>query len=209
MRFQNALENARITIQALFVALILSFITNIGLMLGWKNAEQKIEVHIPPQIPTTGLNLKANEIPLATVYSFAYYIWQSVNYWPSNGTEDYKKSIEEFSPYLTPRFKAFLRRDYLERIGQSEIQDRQRTLQGANGTAFEPGDIEYIGHDTWIVHLHMRLSEHMNINGNQVKDTAIEYSLRVVRHDVNVKTNAWGLALDGFVSNPERTQTYI
>jgi len=209
MRFQNALENSRVAIQILLIALIFSFIINIALMLGWRSAQQKIEVHIPPQIPTTGLSLKANEIPPATIYSFAYYMWQEINYWPQNGTQDYKKTIEQFSPYLTPRFKAFLQRDYLERTNQGEVQDRQRTLQGANGTAFEVSQVEYIGHDTWLVHLHMRLSEHMNINGNQVKDTAIDYTLRVVRYDVNAKANLWGLALDGFVNSPQRVQTYI
>src|SRR5262249_3215171 len=156
------------------------FIINVLLILGWHRAAERIEVHIPPSIPSTGLNMKANEIPGASVYSFAYYVWQAINYWPNNGLDDYKKAIEAFSPSLTPRFKAFLLRDYQDRSHQGEVQERQRSLQGLNGTAFSVHDVKYLGRDTWVVHLHLRLSEHMNLNANLVKDIAIDYTLRVV-----------------------------
>jgi integrating conjugative element protein (TIGR03746 family) len=207
-RFQNVLENARLAIQVLILALGLLFISNILLIIGWYNAQEKIEVHLPPQIPADGLTLQAGQYPPASVYSFAYYIWQSINNWPKNGTDDYKQAIQQFSPFLTPTFKAFLIRDYNNRYNQGEIQDRLRTLQGVSGSAFTPADVEAIGHDTWLVHLHLRLTESMNINGNQVKDTAIDYVLRVVHYPIDAKSNPWGLALDGFAVNPQRSQTY-
>jgi hypothetical protein len=100
-------------------------------------------------------------------------------------------------------------RDIQERQTHGELQDRLRYLQGVNGSSFQVNDVESLGHDTWVVHLHMRLSEHMNMNGNAVKDVAIHYTLRVARYDANPKINPWGLALDGFVENPERVHTYI
>jgi len=209
MRFQNALENARLAIQILLLALGLFFVSNLFLIASWHSAQSKMQVYIPPQIPVDGMTLRSGEYPSTTVFSFAYYIWQSINNWSANGTQDYKQAIQQFSPFLTPRFKAFLIRDYNQRFNQGEIQERLRMLQGLNGTAFESKEVEYLGHDTWVVHLHMRLSEHMSINGNQVKDVAIDYSIRVVKYNVNAKTNPWGLALDGFVENPERQQTYI
>lgn len=191
------------------VALCFSFVVNLCLILSWHSSQQKIEVYIPSQIPTTGLIQKANKVLPTTVYSFAYYIWQSINYWPQNGAEDYKKAIEQFSPFLTPRFKNFLIKDYNERFNQGELQERLRNLQGLNGTAFETKDVEYIGHDTWLVHLRLRLNEHMSMNANQVKDVALNYTLRIVCYEINSKINPWGLAVDGFVANPERIQTYI
>lgn len=208
MRFQNALENARLAIQVLMLALGLLFISNVFLIIGWHSAQQKIEVHLPPQIPIDGLTLQANSYPPASIYSFAFYIWQSVNNWPNDGAKDYKQTIQQFAPFLTPNFKAFLIRDYNNRFNEGELQDRQRTLQGVDGSAFSISDVENIGHDTWLVHLHLRLTEHMNINGNQVKDTAIDYILRVVRYQIDAKSNPWGLALDGFAQDPQRTQTY-
>jgi integrating conjugative element protein (TIGR03746 family) len=208
MRFQNALENARLAIQLLILALGLLFISNIFLIIGWHGAQEKIEVHLPPQIPVDGLTLQAGQYPAASIYSFAYYIWQGINYWPNNGSSDYQKNIQQFTPLLTPAFKSFLVRDYNTRFNQGEIQDRLRTLQGVNGSALSVRDVEPLGHDTWLVHLPLRLTEHMNINGNQVKDTAIDYVLRVVRYPIDAKNNPWGLALDGFAQDPQRLQTY-
>ncbi len=209
MRFQNVLENARLTIQVLVLCLSLLFILNLLLIIGWHGAQEKIEVHLPPQIPTDGITLQANSYPPATIYSFAFYIWQSINNWPNNGEQDYKQAIQQFSSFITPSFKSFLIRDYNARFNQGEIQDRMRTLQGVDGSAFTIKDVEALGHDTWLVHLHLRLTEHMNINGNQVKDTAIDYVLRVVRYQIDAKANPWGLALDGFAQDPQRLQTYI
>lgn len=209
MRFQDALANARLAIQISLIALSILFILNMGLIIGWHNAQQKITVYIPPQIPSSGLKQKANQIPTATIYSFAFYIWQNINYWPTNGSQDYKTAIEQFSPYLTPKFKNFLIRDYNERLNQGELQNRLRNLQGLNGSSFEIKDVEAVGHDTWLVHLHMRLAEHMNMNGNAVKEIAIDYNLRVVGFDTNSNRNPWGLALDGFEQSPQRQQTYI
>lgn len=209
MRFQNALENARLALTMLLVAFIAAFILNILLVMGWYRAQSTVTVYLPPQIPQAGTTLQAGEYPETTIYSFAYYIWQSINYWPNNGTQDYQQTLQQFSSFLTPRFKAFLIHDYNERSNQSELQERLRTLSGLNGVVFDKANVQSMGHGVWIVHLKMRLSEHINSNASQVKDVAIEYVLRVVRHDVDVKSNPWGLALDGFVANPQRIQTFI
>src|SRR4051794_40944280 len=93
MRFQNALENARLALQILTVALGLFFISNLFLIISLHNAQTKMEIHLPPQIPVDGMTLRVGEIPASTVFSFAYYIWQSLNSWPTNGMQDYKANI--------------------------------------------------------------------------------------------------------------------
>jgi len=208
LKFQNALENARLALKILILALISSFILNILLILGWCHSVSEINVHFPPQIPEAGITLKAGVYPNAIVYSFSYYIWQSINHWPSNGTEDYKQAIQKFTPFLTPRFKSFLLRDYQQRLDQGELQERIRTLAGLNGTVFDINDVKQVSPEVWTVHLKMRLSEHMNINSDSVKDVDIEYVLRIVRYDIDAKANPWGLAIDGFEENPTRLQTY-
>lgn len=82
-------------------------------------------------------------------------------------------------------------------------------MHGIDGSAFTVSDIEVIGHDTWLVHLHLWFTEHMNTNDNQVKDTAIDYVLRVVRYQIDAKSNPWGLAVDGLANEPRRIQTYV
>jgi integrating conjugative element protein (TIGR03746 family) len=209
MRFQHALANAWLSIKILSMALGALFILNIGLIWGWHNAQKRITVYIPPQIPQSGATQLSTVIPVTSVYSFAFYIWQGLNYWPENGLSDYPKAIEAFAPFLTPKFKQVLNHDYQERQQHGELQDRLRHLQGVNGSSFTVKDIEALGNNTWLVHLQVRLTEQMNMNGHAVKDVVLHYTLKVVRYDVNAAANPWGLALDGFVENPERVQTYL
>lgn len=209
MRFQHALANAWLSLKILWIALGCLMVINLAVIIGWYNAQKSIRIYIPPQIPSSGMTQNANVIPMSSVYSFAFYIWQGINYWPENGLIDYKKTIEQLTPFLTPKFKQALLQDYRDRQSHGELQDRLRHLQGANGASFDMRDVEALGHETWLVHLQMRLSEHMNMNGNAVKEVVLRYTLRVVRYDTQANANPWGLALDGFVENPERVQTYI
>src|SRR3990167_10629247 len=99
MKFMNALEEARSHIQTLRKIVFLLIVIIFLLSFGWLHAQRKIKIEIPPQIPESGLTLSQGEVPLASVYSFAYYVWQSINHWEADGTEDYKKQIEMFSPF--------------------------------------------------------------------------------------------------------------
>lgn len=209
MRFQNALDNARLTIFTLLGALTLSFVVNLFLGFGLMTSPDKVRVYLPPQIPQNGLTTKTNEIPAATIYAFAYYVWQNLNYWPGNGMDDYKANISKLSPFLTPRFIAFLRNDYDHRQNGGELHLRISAMQGLYGSAFQASDVTYLGHDTWQVKLTMRLTERMNMNDQTVKDTEIQYVLRVVRYPINANVNPWGLALDGFAQDPERVNTHV
>lgn len=209
MRFQNALDNARLSILILLGALTLSFITNLFLGYGLMTAPDKVQVQIPPRIPDEGLTLQANAIPAASVYAFTHYIWQRLHYWPSNGGEDYKTNITQLAPYFTPRFSSFLKQDYNNRLNLGELQSRISTMQPLYGASFEAKDVQYVGHGTWQVRLIMRLTERMNINDQTVKDAEIQYTFRVVRYSINPKANPWGLAIDGLVNSPERIKTVI
>lgn len=208
-RFLNALEQAKWHIVSLYGVILLLVFVCLCLILGWHVTQTHLRINIPPQIPDDGITLNVQEVPKATIYSFAFYIWQSINYWPNNGFSDYKKSITDFSAYVTPEFLIFLKNDYSHRLSNGEIQARLRTMQGINGTSYNADNVKYIGHNTWLVHLPMRLTERMDNTGNPVKDAQIDYSLRVVRYNVNSDKNKWGLALDGFFADPKRIKTII
>lgn len=209
MRFQDALENARIVIAALILGLVLLFACNVGLL--WLNftTQQSVKVYIPPRIPESGLTQTANTVPDSTVFSFAFWAWQSINDWPNNGMTDYKNKINTFSPYVTERFKQYLLSDYENRLTNDEVQDRIRSMTGMNNGAYSPKDVEYVGHGTWLVHFDMRLTERMNVNGKIVKDVEISYVLRVVKHNISASSNHYGLAIDGFAVAPKRIKTFI
>ena len=56
--------------------------------------------------------------------------------------------------------------------------------------------MDVLGEQSWIVWLDLELLE--SVKGMTVKHTTIRYPLRVVHYAVDLETNPWGLALDGF-----------
>lgn len=168
-----------------------------------------MRVYIPPKIPSSGLTTTSKAVPLATVYGFAFYVWQSVNHWENDGLQNYKQQITQYSPYFTPTFKNSLIQNYNNLLNQGELQDRIRIMQGMSGSEYSPLDVKYIGHDTWIVYLKMRLTEMINSNGKIVKDVQMYYTLKVVRYDVDPNSNHWGLAIAGFAASPARIKTIV
>jgi len=209
MKYLNAIEQAQLHHRTLKrIILLLSLILAL-VIYGWIHAQSKIKVEIPPQIPESGLVIQQGEIPKTTVYSFAYYIWQSVNHWQKDGLQDYKQNIVQLSPFLTPTFSNTLIQDYNNLLNDGEVQDRIRLMQGMVERGYDPAYVEYVGHNTWLVHLKMRLTEMINSNDKVVKDVVMNYTLKVVALDDDPKNNPWGLALDGFAESPARVETFV
>ena len=174
-------------------------------MLGWMRAPSHLTVYIPPDI-SNGATLKAGEIPNPLVYAFAYEVWQEMNYWPQDGTQDYKKNLHTYWSYLTPNFKADLLQDYQDLQASGQVQ-RQRYLQGITGAAYDAANVKKLSDNTWEVDLQMRLTEYKN--NQPVKDVEILYPLKITRMAVSQQNNPYGLAIAGFVSDPVRVKTYI
>ncbi len=209
MKFLNVLEQARWHIRSLWCVLIILVMLNSLMLFGWMHSQSKIKIDVPPQIPQSGLTITQGEVPKTTVYSFAFYVWQSLNHWSNDGLTDYKNQITQFAPFVTPDFKLQLVQNYNNLLNEGELQDRIRLLQGSSGNEYSPDDVIYLGHGTWVVHLKMRLTELMNSNAKVVKDAQILYSIKVVSYNVDAKQNPWGLAIAGFAESPARIKTII
>lgn len=192
-----------IKLQKYFITILL--VISLSFFIGWLTSPSRLTVYIPPEIEN-GATLKAGSIPESLIYSFAYEIWQELNYWPDEGGEDYDKNIKTYWSYLTPRFKAELMEDVAKLKESGQLQ-RIRYLQGMSGAAYDVINVKKLGNDTWEVDLKMRLTEFKN--DQAVKDVEIIYPLRITRINVSPKNNPFGLVLDGFTSEPERLKTYI
>ncbi|MEO8964692.1 MAG: DUF2895 family protein, partial [Gammaproteobacteria bacterium] len=140
------------------------------------------------------------------IYSFAYEIWQELYYWPEENGDDYPKNIRTYWSYLTPKFKSELLEDYADLKASGQMQ-RIRYLQGLSGAAYDSVNVKKIGNDTWEVDLKMRLTEFKN--NQAVKDVEIIYPIKVTRINASTQNNPYGLALAGFVTEPQRQKTYI
>lgn len=168
------------------------------LAFGWYRASREFPpLHIPPNL-TRGAVVRPGEVPASSVYAFAYYIWQQVNRWPVDGKVDYGKAIFQHQAYLTARFREELLAD-LERRGRGgELDERARGVQELPGHHFDAHRVEAQGNDLWVVWLDLEVSE--SYKKTTVKTTQVRYPLRVVRYEVDLARNPFGLALDGFVT---------
>jgi integrating conjugative element protein (TIGR03746 family) len=178
---------------------------SLAFFIGWITAPSRLTVYVPPDIQN-GATLKVGTIPSPLIYSFAYEVWQELNYWPEDKGETYLKNIRAYGSYLTPAFKAELLEEDTHLKASGQIQ-RIRYLQGLNGAAYDPLNVKKLSHDTWEVNLKMRLTEFKN--NQAVKDIEMIYRLKVTRVNVSPQNNPYGFALAGFVAPPERQKTYI
>ncbi len=185
--------------------ILLLFILCAVLSVGWMTSPSRLTVYIPPDIQN-GATVKAGTVPLPLIYSFAYEVWQELNYWPMEGESDYQKNIATYTPYLTMQFKSELLEDYAALKSSGQLQ-RIRYLQGLNGVAYEGASIKQLSSHTWEVDLTMRLTEYKN--NQSVKDVEIIYPLKVIQTSISPSHNPYGLEIAGFLSEPKRTTTYI
>ena len=198
-------DRDRALIRALRGGIGLLFVLCIILAAGWMTAPSHLRIYIPPDI-SNGATLKINEVPNPLIYSFAYELWQEINYWPEDGSQDYGKNLKVYAAYLTPDFQQALRQELIDLKAAGQLQ-RQRFIQGISGAAYNPENVKKISADTWEVDLNVRLMEFKN--NQPVKDIEVLYPLKITRREVSHQDNPYGLALAGFMSAPIRGKTSI
>lgn len=172
--------------------------------LFWFNAKEAKEVqrvHIPPDL-RSGSTVQVNEVPPTTAYSFALNIFQYLNTWLADGSNDYPARVSELRGYMTPSYIEWLEKDIIKRTQRGELSSRTRTVTPLNKTAYDDRRVDVINKDNFVVWLDLRIKE--THKGIPVKTVDIRYPLRVVRSDVPLDFNPWGLKLDGYNSSPIR-----
>lgn len=201
-RYRHEIDNVRAHVRSLWAVIGFQIVVILGLWIGWSQAPRQITVHVPPDL-RSGAVLAIDAIAPANVYAFAYYIFQQLNRWPEDGTQDYGRAIFRVSAYLTPHYRAQLIADMEQKARQGELSYRVRGIQEFPGRAYSEARVEVLDRDSWIVWLDLDLFE--SVKGMTVKQTAIRYPLRVVRQAVDLEANPWGLALDGYgAAGPQR-----
>lgn len=201
-RYRYEIDNVRSHLRSLWAVIGLQLVVILALWIGWMRMPSTITVHIPPDL-RSGARLALDEVPPPNVYSFAYYIFQQLNRWPSNGAEDYGRAIFHIAPYLTDAYRNTLVTDMDDRGKRGELAHRTRSLQALPGVGYSEERVDVLSADAWVVWLDLELQE--SVKGMTIKKTRIRYPLRVVRLAIDPEANPWGLALDGFAGNgPER-----
>lgn len=202
--YRLSVENLRQRVQIQNVGLATLSVVALGLWVGWYSAPTRMTFHVPPDL-RNGAVVRANEVPPATVYTFAYYILQQVNYWPKDGQKDYAANIYRYSVYFTPRFQEEMIKDVEERGRKGELLMRLRTVHEVTGHGYEERRVDVLGNGAWVVWLDLDINE--SVKGLNVKSAALRYPVRVVSYDVSPEQNPYGLALDGYVDEGPRRLT--
>lgn len=203
-RYRHEIDNVRAHLRSLWAVIALQAVVIATLWFGWSQAPKHLTVHLPPDL-RSGAVQAADHVPEANVYAFAFYIFQQLNRWATDGAEDYGQAIFRVSPYLSARYRAELIADMELKGKRGELAYRVRGVQEVPGHGFGEARVDVPGAGTWVVWLDLELSE--SVKGMTVKKTHIRYPIRVVRLDIDPETNPWGLALDGFEApGPRRLQ---
>ncbi|HCC79991.1 MAG TPA: TIGR03746 family integrating conjugative element protein [Methylophaga sp.] len=172
--------------------------------LFWNSANKARDVQrvfIPPDM-RAGSTVTLNQVPATTAYSFAISIFSFLNTWLDDGSVEYPARVGELNAYLTPSYTQWLKEDILRRSSRGELDRRTRTVTVINEMAYDDERVEIINENNFVVWLDLRIKE--THRGVDIKTVDIRYPLKVVRSDISLDFNPWGLQLDGFHGNPTR-----
>jgi integrating conjugative element protein (TIGR03746 family) len=194
MRYRDENSNLRAHITTLRWFAGLCVLAIIGLWVGWQHAKESLRIYIPPDL-RSGAVIKAEDAQPAHIYAFANTVFQQANHW-DNGQADYGAKLYKVSPYLTPVYLDTLKTDMDLRGKNGELEGRTRTIQPLSINGFEDRRVAVLSDDAWVVWLDYNVREY--VKGMEVKNVSIRYPLRVVRYDIDIDSNPWGLALDGY-----------
>lgn len=105
--FKHALAARDAHIRTLHIALVALFLLASGMGYGWYSAPRQLTVYLPPDLRAASQR-PWWEVPPATVYAFAFSVFQQINRWPTNGEADYPRNLSALRAYLTPAATARL-----------------------------------------------------------------------------------------------------
>jgi len=196
-RYDSLVHSKEATIRLMAGMLALLSLLLLVALVGWSRAPANIRLHYPPDL-SKGAVQQVGDIPKASLYVFAYYVFQQLNRWPVDGRTDYHDQIHRLRAYFTPACFEQRLQDLGER--EREIQGRQRSVWEIPGRGFSNARVQVVAANQWVVGLDLHVQE--TYRGERIKDRLIHYPLRVVAYDVDPATNPWGLALDCLADVP-------
>lgn len=205
-RYRFLVDAQKAHIKTLRASIALLMIVCFGFWWGWKQAPEKLVVHVPPDLRSGSTRLWW-DIPPENVYAFGYYIFAQLNRWPTNGEEDAPRNVFKLQNYLTPSCREILKKENDTRRINGELRNRVRGVYEILGRGYsdDPGfRVQQLDKDSWKVTLDITADEYYL--SESVKRALVRYPLKVVRYDLDSEKNPWGLALDCFTDTPQRLE---
>ena len=206
-RFKNEITHLQAHIKTLRLGAGALVIVALVMGGGRWSAPRDLTIHVPPDL-RSGSTRKWWEVPPESVYAFTFYVFQTLNRWPTNGEEDYPRNLYALSAYLTPSCQAFLKADYDYRRSTGELRQRVRGIYEIPGRGY--GDdptarVRIVSDRDWVVTLDISADEYYG--AEQVKRALVRYPIKVTKVDIDPARNPFGLALDCYDGTPQRIGT--
>lgn len=170
-----------------------------GLIVSLITAPKRFEFWLTPQMAANGGLMKESEVPDEYIQGFVSTLLPVINTWTN--AKDFSKHLQEFHYYFTPRHQDFLANSF-NAYQKAELFHRTQTASLYRFMA--PSDIKRLSHNTWDVHLVLRLTQRLNTkNPMLISDKIMDYHVRVIKINASKLQNPFELALDGYIE-PEK-----
>lgn len=173
--------------------LILSFVINLLLAIGYLRLPKMIKVHTAPDV-TKSFVQKADEIPLHAVYGFARVLWQSLNYCEEDCGKEYLETLKKYRSYLTKTCQHSLTTHF--NTTRNLYDFRSRLLLPVEDTMFSNEKIQQLSNNVWYVKLKYNLKD--DVRGHPTRDNIMLYPIKVIRSDKPLSINPLGMEIDCF-----------
>ena len=185
---QSQLRQRNGLIAALLVLLIIS-------IPAWIWTPKNIAVDVRPGL-STATHIRPGEMPTENVFNFGLVLLQQVYRWRTDGSVDYAKNVQSFTPFFTESFARAMDADVQQRLRAGELRSRTRVWEPVEGSYFSAERVQRVDDRTWLITLDAQITE--AVSGQTVKSGVWRYELYVQAINADRDINPYGLRLAGF-----------
>jgi len=177
------------------------FVIVLGLITALSTMPKRYEFWLTPTMAANGGLFKEGEVPNEYIQGFVATLLPSLNTWSKSGSHEFSKNMQSYRYYFTPRHQQLMEKT---RLAYRDTQLFNRTQIASLYQFMSAEDVKQIGHNTWEVHLKMRITQRLKDTSQMViTDKVVDYHLRVVKVTLSRLQNPFQLALDGYTA-PEQ-----
>ena len=198
--YHSASDNLTAHIKSLLVIIVILSSLSFFLAVAFFSSAKNIRLSLPPLLEY-GTEIIAGQIQAHEVYMFSGYIYQQLNTWRNNGTDDYKNNIERLQYFFVPQAQQYFNNLFQTLDDEGKLHNRTRYLLPAESYSIKL--VKPISEDSWLVTLRYYLYE--QLDNVKIKDgILLEIDLPVQYKNKDPEYNPWGLWIDIPLGLPKR-----
>ena len=205
--YWNKIDRLNQVNRVLLAVIVSQIVILIGLIITLSTMPNRYEFWLTPSMAANGGLLKEGDVPNEYVQGFVATLLPSLNTWSKSGSHEFSKNLNAYRYYFTPRHQQLMGKT-LAAYKDTQLFNR---MQIASLYQFmSAGDVQPIGHNTWEVHVLMRITQRLKDASQMViADKVVDYHLRVVKVTMSRLQNPFQLALDGYTAPEQLVQDLL